>query len=49
MSNKKTSASESAQQVKIAEALAKLNKGERKEIKQIDPERLMRRANKKKK
>ena len=40
--------SESTHQAKLAEALAKLPVDERKAIKAVDPERLMRRANKKK-
>lgn len=47
MTNRPT-ATESQQHLKIAEALAKLSSGERKELKAIDPERLMRRAEKKK-
>lgn len=45
MSNAK---SESAHQAKLAEALAKLPVDERKQLKAVDPERLMRRAQKKK-
>ncbi|KAL8292608.1 hypothetical protein RQP46_001220 [Phenoliferia psychrophenolica] len=44
----RASTSESAHQAKIAEALAKLPVGERKAIKAVDPDRLMRRAQKKK-
>lgn len=47
MSNRPTS-NETAQQARIAEALAKLPSDERKGLKAIDPERLMRRAQKKK-
>ncbi|KAK4692687.1 nucleolar protein 12, partial [Phenoliferia sp. Uapishka_3] len=42
------STSESAHQAKLAEALAKLPQDERKAIKAVDPDRLMRRAQKKK-